>query len=363
MSAKFANVVAVLLVVALEWAGPSSARAQAGLTVGPSCSQVAAQLDRNLGNFKTDVVDKDIPEFIKNDVVAAAGDALEPILSASPTYQAAARAQAYKENLESFQDKLVKHQATFDELERCIDTPTCKLTDLAKRTNTAVWEWLQSIGEEKLPATIQRVKNAGSLLRTNAARIQGTAQNGISAAVSCSDKFQADFAKQAAEPVNLGDPPRLQPPPTSSPKQPKPKSGAKSGGGPNTSTMIVVGAVGAGVAVAVVAKAASTASDSASQTANCSSQESTATNAMTSMQNAANNLSACGGSSSCYNSRIGAVQSTWSTAANALGNLCTCAGLNINSYISSSEKAYFQQMWQYLPSVGLDPGTMPSCFR
>jgi hypothetical protein len=160
-------------------------------------------------------------------------------------------------------------------------------------------------------------------------------------------------AEQLAEPVDLNPPPKP-PEPKSPPKPPKPKSG-----GPGTGTLVGVGAlVGGGALGGLIIKNAM-----ANQAPDCTLQETAAMNGLTAAENALNSLSACGGNTSCWNARIGAFNSAWSSAASAIGNWCTCLGPSAGSQLSASDKAAIQQIWPLIRSMGLNPGTLPSCFQ
>jgi hypothetical protein len=263
--------------------------------------------------------------------------------------------KAYKDELESFHAKLRRYLATFDHLVACIGTPGCSLLDLAKRQNKAIWEWLRSLGDEKLPANIQRVQKANSLLRNYATDLEGSVEGNINSAVSCLSDYQ-QRAQQSADAVDLRKQPTSQPPTQTKPKS---GSGAKSGGGMSPSTTVALAAAGAGLAVAGVGLAQQAAKEA--EAAKCDAQETAMMNTMTAMENAANNLAACGGSMTCYNSRLPALQSAWQTAASAAGNYCTCAGAQYQ--LSASEKEAVQWMWSAAAQMGWNPGTLPSCFK
>ena len=174
-----------------------------------------------------------------------------------------------------------------------------------------------------------------------------------------------DCAPPAAEPrdrmlvQNPAEPPVAPPSQPAAPADPKTsKVSAKNGKGMSPSTALTLAAAGAGLAVAGVGLA----SQAAEETAKCDSQETAAMTAMTSTQNALNYLAACG-TQSCWDSRWGAFTSAWSSWANALGNWCTCMGANVSSYLGASEKAAIQELWMIGPSIGLYPGSLPSCFK
>ena len=97
------------------------------------------------------------------------------------------------------------------------------------------------------------------------------------------------------------------------------------------------------------------------EAAKCDAQETAMTNTMNAMVNAANNLNACGGSMTCYDSRLPALKSAWQTAASAAGNYCTCAGAY--TQLSASEKEAVQWAWSAAKQMGWNAGTLPSCFR
>jgi len=344
-----------------------------------SCTQEMNRQNAALDKFGSQV-SRDANGLAADEAArAAVGDELvdgvkEPferaqaILEGDPT---AGAYEEFKQRWQEYQDSVagLRHfSESLDRLIGCMNSIPPGINCLKKfedefeaekvlldKSAEAGQKWIESLKNDNITRAAERVERARGVVQ----KVVGNAQNLLTAAISGGmQNCMRDFKQRVQQAQNSNPVSIPKPKPNAPLPQPQPRSGAKSGGGPRTST-IVAGAVVAGaVGVGLAAKAAS-----ASQTANCSSQESALANAMPSLQNAVNNLSACGGSSSCINSRMGAFQSTWSTAANAAGNLCTCAGANVNSYISASEKAAVQQMWSLAPSLGLNPGALPSCFR
>jgi hypothetical protein len=353
---KIAGVaVAVLLFVVIY----STTFARSPVQAVANCPQVIDQIARDHQAFQRKVAD-DGMRFLLDDTVSTASAGLTPILadSSDPTLALASKVQTYKEEFESSQARYEKWRVTFKELVTCIDTKGCSLVDMVRRQNKALQEWFESLTDEGTQAAIERVRKASSLLQNYTSRLAGTAQGGMSAAVSCMNQYQ-ERAHQLAEPVHLGNPPATQPKPEqpkpkSPPEQPKPKSG-----GPSTSTLVDLGLAAGGAVVggAVLAHAIG------NQAPDCTLQETAAMNATTSMQNAITSLSACGGNTSCLNAREGALNSAMQPLLNALSNLCTCMGSSVGSQFSASEKAAIQQFWSQLRSMGFNPGTLPSCFQ
>ena len=362
MTAKIASV-AVLLFLVIYSATPSSGRAQAGVQAGGNCSQVIDQIARDHEALQRDARRKGF-KFLIDDTVSTASAGLKPILedSSNPTLFLAGKLQTYKEEFDSWKALCEKYQATFKDIEECAAKPGCSLVDLAKRQNKAIREWLESLTDEGTQATIERVREASSLLQNYNSRLLGTAQGSMSAAVSCMNQYDK-LAHQLAEPVDLSKSSPKQPKPKSPPKQPAPKSPPEQlkpkSAGPGVGTAVGVGAlVGGGALGGLIIKNAM-----ANKAPDCTSQYTAAMTAMTSMQNATNSLMACGGNSSCYNARMGAVNSAMQPLLSAASGLCTCWGSSVGSQLSASDKAAIQQLWSLLRSDGLNPGALPSCFQ
>jgi hypothetical protein len=342
---------AVVLAVGLDWAAPVTARAQAVISGGQSCSQMISKIDRDLGAFQKGMRDDTI-DFIKSDALDAAGDAVSPIIDSSPTLAGAAKAQEYIDVLQRWRDTCSRYRTTFEDLESCVNTKGCSLLDLAKRQNQALKEWLDGIVSDNSPASLERVRKASSLLRNYTTQLEGNLEGGVNGALSCLKDYQQRANYNNPDPVDLRPPPPATPAPA-----PVPAPAPKSGGGASVGKLVGVTLAGAAAVVGGVVLA----KEIDKQLNDCSSQETAAMNGMTSTQNAVNNLVACGASTSCYDSRVGTFNSAWSSWANALGNWCNCLGVSVP--VSSTEKTAIQQLWASVRSIGLNPGTMPSCFQ
>ncbi len=77
------------------------------------------------------------------------------------------------------------------------------------------------------------------------------------------------------------------------------------------------------------------------------------TSQLAAISTAANGLSGCGTSTSCFNSVINRIIS-------ATVAVCTCVG---STPLDASEKAYVTDLFAQMRSLGQSPGSLPSCFR
>jgi len=352
--------VAVLLSLTLEWSVPPVVRAQSG-----NCSQMLSQLNRDLGAFQKDLTKSGV-DFLSDEVAKATKESITPHLKDTPFLDDVARISAYKEQLENLQQELKQYQAELDALLKCFNTKGSTLLGCASQSGKkVVRDWVKS---KSMSEAAKRVKEASSLVKTYTARLQGTAQGSIGAAVSCLNDYQ-NAAQAKADQANLSNPPAGQTKPT-------PKSGAgggstsgatsgattaaaSGGGGAGGAVLISVLAIGGGAALGLAVKAASDKANASG--ASCTSQESATMAALSSVQNAVNSLTACGTNSACFDSRFGTYTSAFSKFGSALGSWCTCLGVSVQ--VDASEKAAIQQLWASAPALGFNPGTLPSCFR
>jgi succinyl-CoA synthetase beta subunit len=90
----------------------------------------------------------------------------------------------------------------------------------------------------------------------------------------------------------------------------------------------------------------------------CSAQKAVMDGALSSLQNAVNNLSLCGSDIGCLTSRQGALTSATSAIANSGGNYCACLG--VGSQASAAERAEFQAL---AAAAKVSPGNFPACMR
>jgi hypothetical protein len=361
MAAKLTSVALVLL-IGFQPAVPLFAQAPG--IAGGQCSQVISQNDAELQAFQEQARNQTI-DFARNDALSAASSGLKKMFenTSNATMELANKALEFKDRYEGYQAELERYNVTLKELQKCLEGKNCDVIGFAKRQSEVISRWLQSLLGEGLQVAIDRVRTASSLLQSYLTRLAGTAMGSMSAAVSCIDQYQKDAARNSQRPdprdaVDFRDPQpvprdpqpiRAEPIPT----QPNPTPGASGGGGVSDGTrgLIALGAgLGALGAVAYILLSPS-----------CTSQETATTNAITTMTNALNALVACGGNQSCDNSKRPAFNSAWNAAAAAIGEWCNCLGTD--SGLSASEKASISQLWPQIRSMGLDPGTMPSCFR
>jgi hypothetical protein len=382
MTARRVSVV-VLLVVGLGWIASSPARAQVGLHVPAraTCTPAIERITSDLTEFQKDAWDQGL-DFLTAGTVPTGGAGLHwgPDEWSNPTLANAARLQAYRETMSQWADGVQRYRVVLTQFESCttgglppapypypgpdglvpqggigLTWENCVKT-YSTRLEPMVQQYVRTVLKQPAQTAMERVRKASSTVRSYAAKL-GTPTSGAFGDVSgCINDYQAR-AQQVADSVNPGNPPVSQPAP-----QPKAGSGgtaATSGGGIGTGPLVAAGLVAAGAGVAVAAKAAAAAEE---ESANCDSQEATVWTRLTAYQNATNALVACS-TQSCWDSRWGAFASTWSSVASALGNWCTCMGANFSSYFSSSEKVAIQEWWSYAREMGLNPGTMPNCFR
>lgn len=134
---------------------------------------------------------------------------------------------------------------------------------------------------------------------------------------------------------------------------------SSAGGGPGIGTAIGVtaGVAGAAVGATAIAKAVQ-----AAQTPDCSSYQATTNSQLNAFSNTLYSLEICAANprANCT-SQENAVHSSLSTILNTLGNWCTCMGQS--AQLSPSDKAQVQDAFSQLRSLGINPGTLPKCFR
>jgi len=132
-----------------------------------------------------------------------------------------------------------------------------------------------------------------------------------------------------------------------------------SSGGAGVGTAI---GVGAGVAAAAVSGVAIAKAIQQSTAPDCSSFQATANSKLSAFQSTLVPLEICAATprANCT-SQENAVNSSISSLLNTLGGWCICMGQSAE--LSASDKAAVQDAFSQLRSLGINPGTLPSCFQ
>lgn len=167
---------------------------------------------------------------------------------------------------------------------------------------------------------------------------------------------------QAQQPK--AQPPQIQPPqvPTPEPPAAEPSSpgnaGAGSGGGVGAGTVAGLTAAGAGAAAGLYAL------NEYQKSIQCNQYEIEANGKLDNIATAGNALVACAANprANCT-SRHNALNAAVSSLLSTLGNWCTCLGPSAAAELSATEKAQVRDAFNSLRSLGVNPGTLPACFR
>lgn len=150
---------------------------------------------------------------------------------------------------------------------------------------------------------------------------------------------------------DLGPPPQ---PPV--PEAPENTAANSSGGGNAAGKIIGISAAGAGAVVGGVMLA------DYAQSIKCTQFETQMQTRLNAVLTAVNNYAVCT-TTSCFNSRIGAVNSAASAILDTAGQWCTCLGPSGVTELSAADKASVRDAFNTLRSLSVNPGSMPACFR
>ena len=235
---------------------------------------------------------------------------------------------------------------------KAYDRRTCSAR-LAGRANDALTEWIKSLGNDPISKAVERVEKARSIAENLAKSAGNMAMDAANGALkNCFNDMKQRVEAEKRE-VDLRTRTNLPKPPTGNDKGGG-KEGPSVGKAIVVTTVVTVRTVAAPVYIPQLVNSASG--------PDCSAQKIALDNAVNSLENAVNNLGACGSSVTCLTSRQGAVTSATSSIANAGGNYCACAGTS--SQLSAAEQAEYQRIFAAAASVaGVSSGNFGTCLR
>lgn len=364
------------LSVALIWLPVLSVAGSANVT--PSCEREIARQEAALRRFDADAKRASVG-LAADDVGRTALNAMKKRLSGDPTYDAL---EAIKENWDDYQDYLDKLRAFQDvlaDIGRCVKvggSPAGCYRELEQRNagadarlqkiNAAHKQFLDSLDNQSVNQAAERVERARGLVENLTSRAGSLATDAAAGGISaCFQDYESrvEVARES-QPVDLRSSPPSMPPPQ--PPTAPPTSGTGAAAGPGgggmgagTALALVGGLAAAGGAAYVVAQQAGLMGPQ------CSQYETEANNKLNNEFNVAvNNLVRCAATpfAACTSQRTN-LNGAISSVLNTLGSWCSCLGGADTSQISPAYRSQLQSAFSDLRALGVNPGTLPSCFR
>jgi hypothetical protein len=355
MAIRFASVVVLFGLLLVPAASPFTATAQA--QVSASCSNEIGKLEAAQRQYNADATKAGVG-FITDEVGNAALSGIKKDLAGDPSAAALAdMEQKYQEYRESVERGL-NYKAVFARLAQCLTTgksgclweitaQSLETSRLSRRVHDALNDWIKSLGNDPISKAVERVEKARSIAENMAQSAGNMAMDAANGALKNCFNDMKQRVEAEKKLVDLR---------TNLPKSP---TGTEKGGGKEGKSVgkaiVVTSVLAAGTAAALVSIPQLV--DSASGP-DCSAQKAVMDGALSSLQNAVNNLSLCGSDIGCLTSRQGALTSATSAIANSGGNYCACLG--VGSQASAAERAEFQAL---AAAAKVSPGNFPACMR
>jgi hypothetical protein len=230
---------------------------------------------------------------------------------------------------------------------------------LVGKARDGVKSFIDSLGNGTISQAADRVDRASSVIENLNTRAGNLATGAASGALqSCMQDMERRVEARGDQTVDLRSAPTATPPASQPPAAGNSGgSSADSGGGMGAGAVAGLAAAGAGAGVGVWYLS------EAQKKLQCDGLETEAYTKVNAMIDAANAISGCGTSTSCFNTRINTFNNAFSSFNTAVGNWCTCLGPNASSQLSATEKATFRDLFNDMRGIGVNPGTLPACFR
>lgn len=346
----------------------------------PSCEREIARQDAALRRFDADVKQASVG-LVTDDVGRSALNAIKRRLSGDPTYDALEEIKEHWDNYQEYLGKLRAFQDVLTDIGRCVKkggSPLGCYRELDQRNagadarlqkiNAAHKRFLESLGNQSANQAAERVERARGIVENMTRRAGNLAADAAEGGIrACLEDYESrvELARESP-PVDL-----RQAPPANSPPQPPPSSPPANGGSAAAAPR-GGGGMGAGTALAVVgglAAAGGTAFVVAQQAGlmgpQCGQYETEANNKLNNEFNVAvNNLVRCLATpfAACTSQRNN-VNTAISSVLGTLGNWCSCLGGADTSQIAPAYRSQLQSAFSDLRALGVNPGTLPSCFR
>jgi len=136
-------------------------------------------------------VESDVRDYIKNDVVETSLSGIRSHYKNNPTSEALFDLKDKWDKFNQYVDYLRRARVTLEDLQRCLATPGCALTEFAKRQHQAIAKWIQSLGNDSVNAATERVNKAARLIQNYADRSLNLAmRTAVATAEQCNARFE-----------------------------------------------------------------------------------------------------------------------------------------------------------------------------
>lgn len=368
MTAKRATNVGLLLLLVLPARPPLSATA--GAQVSPSCSREMNRQETASRQFEAGAK-RESMNFVLDDARREALSGVKARLEGDPTADALADMHRKWEEWQEFIEQGKTIETIFAELARCTKTGTSGCLNeliernrnnvrLAGRVADALNDWIKSLGNDTISKAAERVERARGVMQN---LTTGAGNLAMDAASGALQNCFSDMERRVEARHDPVDPRSAQPqsPPKPAAPSPAPRNSGGNGGGGSAGGMsagtvarLAAGGVAAGAGLYVLNEYV--------KTTQCNQYETEVNSKVNGLIDAVNGLIQCV-NASCVSSRQNSVNSAASSLNSTIGSWCTCLGPNAATELSAADKSTIQDLFAQMRSLGVSPGTLPSCFR
>lgn len=368
MTAKNVTTVGLLLLLLLPARSPFSATPSAQMS--PSCNREMARQEAALRQFDADAK-RESMNFMLDDARRAALSGVKARLEGDPTADGLAEMNQKWEEWQEYIEQGKTIETMLAKLSQCLKAgmkgclnelleSNRESSRLLGRVNNALNEWIKSLGNDPISKAAERVERASGIMHNLTTQAGNLATGAATGAMQNCFRETERRVEARRDPVDTRSAQPQSPP--LSPAHPAPQKsggngGTGSGGGMGARTVaaLAAGGVAAGVGVYALNEYA--------KQAQCNQYETEANSKLNGVIDAVNALLQCGTSASCASSRQSGVNSALSSLNSTIGSWCACLGPDAATELTAEDKASVRDLFSQMRSLGVNPGTLPGCFR
>ena len=194
--------------------GTAIASATPAPVLAQTCAEVVGSLQARTAALNNEAR-VNSANFLLDELVGPALERAKRTLAGSgdPTVAAYNQVQDAREKVQAWIDRLNSFDAFMTRLKECHATG-CNMfkfleddkarSRLAEAAQEKLDQWVQSLGDSGITAAAERVNKVSSIVKNTLSGAQGIAQDGITDAVSCMDRYVQTAQAAQADPIDPG---------------------------------------------------------------------------------------------------------------------------------------------------------------